>query len=188
VTRCLSDETLVRVLAELATEGERAHLATCASCGERQRRLLADVDTIVDVLATTPEPRVRPAPVTRRWVPVTALSAVALAAVIGLDVIVWKAIQPDPEPPQTRQMTAVLADVSAALFSLDGEPAQMIGEGLVSTLDPDDDSSPSCEGPGEPGEADCPEVASDLDEQSLGGTLEAMEADALDPEHLEIGG
>ena len=77
MSRCLSDDALERDLAELASVAERAHLAGCAACATRHRRIRGELALITGVLRDTPEPRTRPAPVRRRrWMPAT----VALAA------------------------------------------------------------------------------------------------------------
>src|SRR5207247_7194987 len=66
MSRCLSDEALMRVVAELATPAERAHLAACPACGARRSRLEGELDGIRQVLVTTAEPRRLAAP-SRRW-------------------------------------------------------------------------------------------------------------------------
>ena len=39
MSRCLSDDALERLEAELASVAERAHLAGCAACTARHRRI-----------------------------------------------------------------------------------------------------------------------------------------------------
>jgi hypothetical protein len=125
VSRCLSDDALERDLAELASLAERAHLAGCAACATRHRRIRGELVLITGVLRNTPEPRTRPAPVRRRrWMPATvALAAVAAALLIWVEVAVWRAVTPVPPTMQPHEVAAILADVSAALFSVSGDPS-----------------------------------------------------------------
>jgi hypothetical protein len=144
MSRCLSDAALARVMAELGTPDERAHLATCVTCTGRYRGLTHDMDVIRHVLATTPEPAARAVPQARRWVPiVAALSAVAVAALLWIEVSVWRAVQPAPPAPEP--VTLALADVSAALFSVSGEPARV--QSPLQELEQDDETNIACDGP-----------------------------------------
>ena len=77
--RCLTDRALTRLLAELGKPDERAHLAVCAPCAARYRRLESEMAEVAYVLAATPWPRVRTMPATGRWIAATA----ALAAVVA---------------------------------------------------------------------------------------------------------
>jgi len=120
---CLSDDRLTRVVAELGTNAELAHLATCVTCTGRYRRLTGEVDLIRRVLLTTAEPQRRA--VRSRWgsvAAVAALSAAGVAALFWIEITAWRAIQPASDLAQAEQMSATLADVTAALFSVDGEP------------------------------------------------------------------
>jgi hypothetical protein len=124
MSRCLSEDALARVLAELATDGERAHLASCAACARRSRRLRHDLTTITGVLRDIPEPRPRATAFRRRWLPAAVgLSAGALALLLWVEVAVWRAVTPVPPTMQPQEVAAILADVSASLFSLTGSPA-----------------------------------------------------------------
>ena len=124
MSRCLSDDALERVEVELASVAERAHLAGCAACAARHRRIRGDLALIAGVLRDTPEPRTRPAPARRRhWMPATVgLAAVAAALLIWVEVAVWRAVTPVPPTMQPHEVAAILADVSAALFSVSGDP------------------------------------------------------------------
>jgi hypothetical protein len=123
VSRCLSDDALTRVLAELATDAERAHAASCTGCARRARRVRHDLTTIAAVLSETPEPRARAAVLRRRWLPAAVgLSAAALALLLWVEVAVWRAVTPVPPTMQPQEVAAILADVSASLFSLTGGP------------------------------------------------------------------
>lgn len=125
MSRCLSDEALERVEAELASVAERAHLAGCAACAARHRRIRGELALITGVLRDTAEPRTRPvAARRRRWMPATVgLAAVAAALLISVEVAVWRAVTPVPPTMQPHEVAAILADVSAALFSVSGDPA-----------------------------------------------------------------
>jgi hypothetical protein len=143
---CLSDAALARVMAELETMDEHAHLATCVTCTGRYRELTRDMDMIRRVLGTAsaPVPAPRTIARTRRWVPITvALSAIGVAALLWIEVAVWRALQPAPEP-----FTLALADVSAALFSVSGEPARALAQSPLQELTQDHDGDTACEGPG----------------------------------------
>jgi hypothetical protein len=124
MTRCLSDDALERVEAELASVAERAHLAGCAACAARHRQIRGELALITGVLRDTPEPGTRPAPARRvRWLPATVgLAAVAAALLIWVEVAVWRAVTPVPPTMQAQEVAAILADVSAALFSVSGDP------------------------------------------------------------------
>jgi hypothetical protein len=125
MTRCLSDDALERVEAELASVAERAHLAGCAACAARHRQIRGELALITGVLRDTPEPGTRPAPARRvRWMPATVgLAAVAAALLIWVEVAVWRAVTPVPPTMQAQEVAAILADVSAALFSVSGDPS-----------------------------------------------------------------
>jgi hypothetical protein len=143
---CLSDAALTRVMAELGSIDEHAHLATCVTCTRRYRELSRDMDVIRHVLGTAPAPAPVPHPMARmrRWVPITvALSAIGVAALLWIEVAVWRALQPAPEP-----FTLALADVSAALFSISGEPARALAQSPLQELTQDHDRDTACEGPG----------------------------------------
>jgi hypothetical protein len=59
----------------------------------------------------------------RRWMPATvALAAVAATLLIWVEVAVWRAVTPVPPTMQPHEVAAILADVSAALFSVSGDP------------------------------------------------------------------
>jgi cob(I)alamin adenosyltransferase len=50
------------------------------------------------------------------------LAAVAAALLIWVEVAVWRAVTPVPPTMQAQEVAAILADVSAALFSVSGDP------------------------------------------------------------------
>jgi hypothetical protein len=125
VSPCLSDGALTRVHADLGSIAERAHLAACAACTARSRRMRGDLDLIAAVLRDTPEPVTRSAPVRapRRWLPAAVgLSAAAAVLLVWVEVAVWRAVTPVPPSMQPQEVAAILSDVSASLFSLSGDP------------------------------------------------------------------
>jgi hypothetical protein len=125
VSPCLSDDALTRVHADLGSIAERAHLAACAACTARSRRMRGDLDLIAAVLRDTPEPVTRSAPVRapRRWLPAAVgLSAAAAGLLVWVEVAVWRAVTPVPPSMQPQEVAAILSDVSASLFSLSGDP------------------------------------------------------------------
>ena len=122
---CLSDGALTRVHADLGSIAERAHLAACAACTARSRRMRGDLDLIAAVLRDTPEPVTRSAPVRapRRWLPAAVgLSAAAAVLLVWVEVAVWRAVTPVPPSMQPQEVAAILSDVSASLSSLSGDP------------------------------------------------------------------
>ena len=130
---CLSDDALDRVHADLGSIAERAHLAGCATCAERSRRLHRDLDLITAVLRDTREPltlpRTRIAPARRRWLPAAiGLSTAALALLVWVEVAVWRAVTPVPPTMQPQEVAAILSDVSASLFSVNGDPVPATGD------------------------------------------------------------
>ena len=137
MSHCLSDDALERVEVELASVAARAHLAGCAACAARHRRIRGELALITGVLRDTPEPRTRPAPARRRrWMPATVgLAAIAAALLIWVEVAVWRAVTPVPSTMQPQEVAAILADVSAALFSVSGDPATATTSGAT-TEDP----------------------------------------------------
>jgi hypothetical protein len=119
--RCLTDRALTRLLAELDKPDERAHLAACALCTARYRRLESEMAEVAEVLATTPWPRVRTMPASGRWI----AAAAALAAVVAglwFSMETGSRIQVPPSSPRESQAMAAMADINSALFSVDGEP------------------------------------------------------------------
>lgn len=123
MSRCLSDKTLARVQAELATAAEQDHLAGCAACTGRYRQLRRDLHLVTEVLRDTPEPFSHPGLARRRWLPAAVgLAAAALALLVWIEVVVWRAFTPVPPTMQPQEVAAILSDVSASLFSVSGDP------------------------------------------------------------------
>jgi hypothetical protein len=196
MSRCLSEKALLRAMAELATPAEQAHLAACATCAARWRKVSGEMGKIREVLLTTPEPFRRVAP--RSWrsmVAAAGLAAAAVGALVWVEVAVWKTIQPGADVTGTQQVEAALADVTAAIFSVDGDPPRAFAEAQTATpLDAGAGvSDPSCDEQDwlvqtdEPDEA-CSDNLSDL--EALPDSLEAdtTERTVLDAESASQGG
>jgi hypothetical protein len=137
---CLSDDALDRVHADLGSIAERAHLAGCAACTGRSRQLRRDLDLITAVLRDTREPLALPltqiAPARRRWLPAAiGLSTAALALLVWVEVAVWRAVTPVPPTMQPQEVAAILSDVSASLFSVNGDPVPATGDDGPLTLE-----------------------------------------------------
>jgi hypothetical protein len=119
--RCLTDRALTRLLAELGKPDELAHLAVCAPCAARYRRLESEMADVASVLAATPWRRVRTMPAIGRWVAATAaLAAVVAGAWFSMET--GPRIQVPPWSPRDPQVATAMADITSALFSVDGEP------------------------------------------------------------------
>jgi hypothetical protein len=126
---CLSDDALDRVHADLGSIAERAHLAGCAACTGRSRQLRRDLELITAVLRDTREPLTHVAPARRRWLPAAiGLSTAALALLVWVEVAVWRAVTPVPPTMQPQEVAAILSDVSASLFSVNGDPVPATGD------------------------------------------------------------
>lgn len=126
---CLSDDALDRVHADLGSIAERAHLAGCAACTGRSRQVRRDLDLITAVLRDTREPLTQVTPARRRWLPAAiGLSTAALALLVWVEVAVWRAVTPVPPTMQPQEVAAILSDVSASLFSVNGDPVPATGD------------------------------------------------------------
>ena len=68
-----------------------------------------------------PMPHTRPVPSFRRWIPAAAgAGALALAALLWVEVAVWRAVTDVPPSMRPEEASAMLTEVSLALFSLRG--------------------------------------------------------------------
>ena len=177
--RCLSDAALERLVADLATAEERAHLAGCLTCTGRHRRIVDDLGAVARVLMTErPAPRARAA-TRRRWA--VAALVTAAAAVLWTGAGQWwpgRALR--ATPPQ--QVAVALADISSVLFSVDGEPDRVRSESPISSLLTDDDRGGSCDELWGRPDADCPGVWS-----AVTGAIDGADIGALDGDGRESG-
>ncbi|HSF29454.1 MAG TPA: hypothetical protein VLK82_03135 [Candidatus Tectomicrobia bacterium] len=119
MSRCLRDRTLW-LLSEGEASGEaRAHVASCAFCAARLRRLEQDLSHLRSALSGPPPSLVAPArrrPIHVRWmVPAAALAAMVVVGWFGL----WSRLPSPPLPTEARQESIwpFIEGVSAALFS-----------------------------------------------------------------------
>jgi hypothetical protein len=119
----LSERALVHAQAGLAEADERRHLESCLACTRRLHALGRDLSLITHTLTETQEPRPRPTPAFTRWIPATAVATgMALAALLWVEVAVWRAVTYVPPSIPPEEARAMLAQVSASLFSLGGDP------------------------------------------------------------------
>jgi len=121
MSTCLKDSTLLLLLADGGTSGQRTHLETCDACAARYRRVSHDLQAIERVLwETSPSLTVSPQrSIPRvRWLPVAA----ALTVVV---VLLWNSgwlRQPAQQNVSTKTATKEVVDfltkeVSPALFA-----------------------------------------------------------------------
>ena len=188
MSRCLSDDALMRLMAELGSATEQSHLAACASCAARRRGMSHELDEIRAVLLTTPEPRTA----SRRRRPIVAvagLAAVAVAALVWIEVAVWKTIQPADDTAGVEQVEAALEDVTAAIFSVDGEPTRSFVEALAVTgPDPDGYGSTGCEEPRWLDEAECSDALTRIEEPENEIEIDSTERTVFDADSADQGG
>jgi hypothetical protein len=145
--RHLSERDLVHAQAGLGEPADRRHLESCLGCARRLQALGRDLAVITRTLGEA-EPRPRPAPAFRRWVPAAAAaSAMALAALLWIDVAVWRAVSHVPPTMRPEESRAMLALVSAALFSLGGDAAAASTDPVESLVMSDEDQGSECAGP-----------------------------------------
>ena len=137
----LSERALVHVEAGLGAPVERRHLESCLHCARRLQTLGRDLSLIARTLEATREPRRRPAPAFRRWIPfAAAATSMALAALLWVEVAVWRAVTYVPPTMQAEEARAMLAQVSASLFSLGGDArAAEASTGAVDSFVVDDE-------------------------------------------------
>src|SRR5262249_55797659 len=114
------------------------------------------------------------------------LATAAVAALLWIEVAVWRTIQPAPDAIGAEQVEATLTDVTASLFSTDGEPARAFAESPVTTgFGQDSDTGNGCDEPRWLDEAECSDTVSEFEEpRDLldPGTLErtVLETDSVD--------
>lgn len=121
MSRCLTERRLVHLQAGLSDPGEQAHVDGCPACAGRLDALTRDLDVLTDVLARGPMPHPRPRPSFRRWAPAIAgTGALALAALLWVEVAVWRTVTYVPPSMRPEEASAMLTEVSLALFSVRG--------------------------------------------------------------------
>jgi len=160
--RCLSDKALMRLQAGDGSAEQRAHLSVCGACGDRDRSLDRELETVRHVLLYTDEPR---ASVARRpsWV-----SAVAIAAslVVTVAVLGHLAVRRPDAPSsaalrlQDEEASVFLREVSLTIFTIDGHLATSVPDVQVASLPADTpDRGADCEWPDGPATGGCDETA-----------------------------
>lgn len=125
MSRCLTERRLVHLQSGLGEPREQAHVDACPACATRLDALTRDLDVLTEVLARGPMPHTRPMPSVRRWLPAAAgAGALALAALLWVEVAVWHAITYVPPAMRPEDASALLTEVSLALFSVSGYSAE----------------------------------------------------------------
>ena len=120
MSRCLRDRTLWLLSEGEASREDRDHVASCAVCAARLRRLEQDLRHLRSVLAGPPPPQVaptRPPPVRVRWLTAAStLAAVLMAVWVGLR---WQQPSPPAFPTEVHQESVwpFIEGISAALYS-----------------------------------------------------------------------
>lgn len=142
MSRCLTERRLVHLQAGLSDPGEQAHVDGCPACAGRLDALTRDLDVLTDVLARGPMPHPRPRPSFRRWAPAIAgTGALALAALLWVEVAVWRTVTYVPPSMRPEEASAMLTEVSLALFSVRGytpvriEAAEEAADGDMNVCD-----------------------------------------------------
>lgn len=121
MNRCLRERELVLFQAEDGTAAQRRHVAGCAVCAERLRRLREDLTVIDQVLEEEPPRRRRVrAPAWRRaiWIPAAA-AAVALLVVMNL-LFAWQWSR--MRAPEVASQVSAAGTAAAATLSLPPTP------------------------------------------------------------------
>jgi hypothetical protein len=143
VSRCLTERHLVHLQAGLGEPREQAHVDGCPACAGRLDTLTRDLAVVTEVLAWGPVPHTRPIPSFRRWIPAVAgASALALAALLWVEVAVWRAVTYVPPSMRPEEASAMLTEVSLALFSLRGYPPAA----AEASEEPADEDTTVCDG------------------------------------------
>ena len=113
MSRCLSERTLMRLIAGGGRESQRAHLAACDRCEARYRAIGDALDRVTEVLLHTEPPLRSASLLARYWMPATAAAVASLALLVWVEITVWRAVT----PAQPEEVTAFLSDLSATMFS-----------------------------------------------------------------------
>jgi hypothetical protein len=119
MSRCLRDRTLWLLSEGEASREDRAHVASCAVCAARLRRLEQDLSRLRSVLMGPTPPQVAPTrrrPIRGQWLTTAAtLAAMLMVVWVGLW---WRQPLPPTLPTETRQESIWLfiEGVSTALF------------------------------------------------------------------------
>jgi hypothetical protein len=136
MSRCLTERRLVHLQAGLGAPREQAHVDACLACAGRLDALTRDLDVVTQVLARGPMPHPRPMPSFRRWVPAAAgAGLLALAALLWVEVAVWRAVTYVPLSMRPEEARAMLTEVSLALFSTSGYSAEEASDEDTSVCD-----------------------------------------------------
>ena len=120
MSRCLRDRTLWLLSEGESSRDDRDHVASCAVCAARLRRLEQDLRRLKSVLTGPPPPQVAPTrlpPVRVRWLTAAStLAAMLMAVWVGL----WWQQPSSPTSPTEARAESVwpfIEGISAALYS-----------------------------------------------------------------------
>ena len=124
MSRCVSDQALLRLFVGDGTVGQRAHVAECVACAGRDERLREDVRQITQALVAMPPARSALGWRPRAWLAGWGLAAVAISTAVWVSVMVW---QPASVPPVGRatEVASLLREVSTVMFSVSGDPSAL---------------------------------------------------------------
>ena len=98
MTRCLRDRTLLSLYYGGGTSAQQTHLTECVACAARYRLVGRDLEAISQVLREKPRPKTvshRFRPFSVRWLPTTAVLALALV-LVWISARMWN---PSARPP-----------------------------------------------------------------------------------------
>jgi len=154
-----------------------------ASLASEPLLILAALVTVYIVLGVLYESYIHPLTI------LAGLPSAAVGALLWIEATVWKTLQPAPDAARAEQIASVLADVSAALFSVDGEPALALAESPVATaLGQGGDTDPVCDGPAWLGDAECSDNLYGVEDPMDSIEMEAMERTMIDWNSSDQGG
>ena len=117
---CLSDRRLWALFDDEGTEGERAHLASCAICESRSRRLTHDLELLGKVLSDAPP--LTDAARHAGWAGARVRWAAAAAVIVMGLTFSWVREKPAPDRTASALATSmpVLQTLSSEVFSDSG--------------------------------------------------------------------
>lgn len=111
-----------------------------------------------------------------------------MAALVWIEVVAWRTIQPAEDLTSAEQVEAALVDVSAAIFSVDGEPRAVLGEGAMPTGLDQDEGDIGCGEPGQLDEAECVDAGQRGEEFPDSIDMDNAERTVLDTDGVDQGG
>jgi hypothetical protein len=125
MSRCVSDQVLLRLFVGEGTVGQRAHVAECVACAERAERVCEDVRRITQALVAMPPARSARSGQPRAWLPALGLAAVAVSIAVWVSVTLWRPPTPVLPAGRATEVASLLRDVSTVMFSISGDPSAL---------------------------------------------------------------